>query len=240
MSSKLKIILLKVPTVNAVGSHNWMLVIQKWYWQAIYHREKLNFHSLYQNRETVYGDSKQITSAQRIMNSLQISFGKAFMRCTKCGKEWFFRETCLEMEMKTMKCRLLRSYSFLVLSNTQQLCQAYYWNTDFIIMWDSLFVAFQISTRRVLIQVLFLRFGWNHMHSKKRTTCKGNLPQASPKAMPQGIKNLHIPPRLRLRHFIAQYLPSRRLYANFLCPQAMPQAFSQNFRNSCPQIPLQL
>ncbi|KRY09528.1 hypothetical protein T01_8152 [Trichinella spiralis] len=26
--------------------------------------------------------------------------------------------------------------------------------------------------------------------------------------MPQGVKNLHIPPRLRPRHFIAQYLPS--------------------------------
>ncbi|KRX34084.1 hypothetical protein T05_12520 [Trichinella murrelli] len=40
-------------------------------------------------------------------------------------------------------------------------------------------------------------------------------PQALPEAMPQGIKKFAYSLRLRLRHFIAQYLPSGRVYANF-------------------------
>ncbi|KRZ85501.1 hypothetical protein T08_14288, partial [Trichinella sp. T8] len=50
-------------------------------------------------------------------------------------------------------------------------------------------------------------------------------PQALPEAMPQGIKKFAYSLRLRLRHFIAQYLPSGRVYANFLSPGGNMQIF---------------
>ncbi|KRX59413.1 hypothetical protein T09_8687 [Trichinella sp. T9] len=104
-------------------------------------------------------------------------------------KNGFF-EKRLEMEMK---CRLLRSYSKDQFSRTQQLCQY------------------------PLAVVLFLSSGWNHMviqHSGKKIKkiSKNVKPRATPGAMPQGIKNLHIPPG---------YAPGILLHN--ICPQGCPR-----------------
>ncbi|KRY39311.1 hypothetical protein T01_15154 [Trichinella spiralis] len=109
-------------------------------------------------------------------------------------------------------------FSYSALLSFVSLLTSYYWNKS----------AYTSVISQVSIQISDL----------DGITC--TLPQALPEAMPQGIKKFAYSPRLRLRHFIAQYLPSGSYawgyasgnfskilkflkYSPRLCPQATPQ-----------------